>query len=115
MLAFGSDSWEDDDVELTHGITLDDAVLSDLCRRHGIRRLALFGSAMHDELRPDSDIDLLVEFETGHTPGLLGIASIELELERLLDRRVDLRTPADLSQYFRDIVTAEARPIYDAA
>ena len=102
-------------MELTSRITLDDAVLPDLCRRHAIRRLALFGSALHDELRPDSDIDLLVEFEAGHTPGLLGIAAIELELERLLNRRVDLRTPADLSQYFREAVLAEARPLYDAA
>ncbi len=102
-------------MELTRGITLDDDVLAELCRRHGIRRLALFGSALHDELRPDSDIDLLVEFAPGHTPGLLGIAAIELELERLVERRVDLRTPADLSRYFRDTITAEARPLYDAA
>jgi predicted nucleotidyltransferase len=102
-------------MELTRGITLDDDVLAELCRRHGIRRLALFGSALHDELRPDSDIDLLVEFAPGHTPGLLGIAAIELELERLVERRVDLRTPGDLSRYFRDTVTAEARPLYDAA
>lgn len=102
-------------MELTRGITLDDDVLAELCRRHGIRRLALFGSALHDQLRPDSDIDLLVEFAPGHTPGLLGIAAIELELERLVERRVDLRTPGDLSRYFRDTVTAEARPLYDAA
>jgi predicted nucleotidyltransferase len=102
-------------MELTRGITLDDELLAELCRRHGIRRLALFGSALHDQLRPDSDIDLLVEFAPGHTPGLLGIAAIELELERLVERRVDLRTPADLSRYFRDTVTAEARPLYDAA
>lgn len=108
-------AWEDGHVELTQGITLDDAELAALCRRHGIRRLALFGSALHDELRPDSDIDLLVEFEPGSTPGLIGIAAIELELECLLDRRVDLRTPADLSRYFRDTVTAESRPLYDAA
>ena len=102
-------------MELTRGITLDDELLAELCRRHGIRRLALFGSALRDQLRPDSDIDLLVEFAPGHTPGLLGIATIELELERLVNRRVDLRTPADLSRYFRDTVTAEARPLYDAA
>jgi len=102
-------------MELTRGITLDDELLAELCRRNGIRRLALFGSALHDQLRPDSDIDLLVEFAPGHTPGLLGIAAIELELERLVERRVDLRTPADLSRYFRDTVTAEARPLYDAA
>ena len=100
-------------MEPTRGITLDNDVLAELCRRHGIRRLALFGSALHDALRPDSDIDLLVEFAPGQTPGLLGIAAIELE--RLVDGRVDLRTPADLSRYFRDTGTAEALPLHDAA
>lgn len=102
-------------MELSNGIRLDEDVLARLCRRHGIRRLSLFGSALRDELGPDSDIDLLVEFEPGHAPGLLGISGIELEFEDLLERRVDLRTPADLSRYFRDAVTAEARPLYDAA
>lgn len=103
------------DMRLADGIDLDEADLADLCRRHGIRRLALFGSALRDELTSDSDIDLLVEFEPDRVPGLMGIATIELELQTLVGRSVDLRTPADLSRYFRDAVTAEARQLYDAA
>ncbi|HUP68223.1 MAG TPA: nucleotidyltransferase domain-containing protein [Acidimicrobiales bacterium] len=76
---------------------------------------ALFGSALHGRLRPDSDIDLLVEFEPGHTPGLFGIAKLELDLADLIGRSVDLRTVHDLSRYFRDDVAAEARTLYDAA
>ncbi len=87
-------------------------VLADFCRRHHIRRLALFGSALRGQLRPDSDIDLLVEFEPGHTPGLLGMARLERELSALLGRKVDLRTPNDLSRYFRDEVLREAEVQY---
>lgn len=102
-------------VNLGGEIQLDDDVLVRFCREHGIRRLALFGSALRGNLRPDSDIDLLVEFEAGRTPGLLGIASIELELSAVVGRSVDLRTPADLSRHFRDDVSRLARPLYDAA
>ena len=87
-------------------------VIADFCRRHHIRRLALFGSALRGPLRPDSDIDLLVEFEPGHTPGLLGMARLERELSALLGRKVDLRTPNDLSRYFRDEVLREAKVQY---
>lgn len=86
-----------------------------LCSSSGIRRLGLFGSALHGRLRPDSDIDLLVEFEPGRTPGLFGIAQLELDLGDLIGRSVDLRTVHDLSRYFRDEVAAEARTLYDAA
>lgn len=82
---------------------------------HGIRDRRLFGSAARNELRNDSEIDLLVEFELGRTPGLLGIAKLELELQALLGREVDLRTAGDLSPYFRDEVVANARVLYDAA
>ncbi|MCB1006816.1 MAG: nucleotidyltransferase family protein [Acidimicrobiales bacterium] len=102
-------------MELASGTTVDDAALAELCRRYGIRHLALFGSALRDELGPDSDIDLLVEFERDRVPGLLRLAVIELDFERLLGRRVDLRTRDDLSPYFRAAVSEEARPIYDAA
>lgn len=87
----------------------DPGVLSRLCRRHGIRRLSLFGSVLKGTARPDSDIDLLVEFEPDNVPGLLGMAAIEAELSNLLDgRRVDLRTPQELSRYFRDEVLLAA-------
>src|ERR1700676_811525 len=90
----------------------DQDALAALCRRHGIRRLSLFGSVLKGTARPDSDVDLLVEFEPGAIPGLLGMAAIEAELSELLSgRRVDLRTSQDLSHYFRDEVerTAEVQ------
>jgi predicted nucleotidyltransferase len=86
------------------------------CRRHYIRRLSLFGSVLRDDFRPDSDIDVLIEFEPGKTPGFLRLADIETELSGLFGgRMVDLRTPQDLSRYFRDQVVAEARVQYTAA
>jgi predicted nucleotidyltransferase len=83
------------------------------CRRHHIRRLALFGSVLRPDFHPDSDIDVLVEFEPGAAPGLLGIARLERELSVLFGgRRVDLRTPEDLSRYFRQRVLQEAEVQY---
>lgn len=102
-------------MELAPGIDVDDDDLRRLCVAHGIRRLSLFGSTLRREHRPDSDVDLLVEFQPGRTPGLLGIAELELALEEQLGRPVDVRTPRDLNRYFRDEVTATARPLYDAA
>lgn len=102
-------------MELAPGVAIDDESLQTFCSAHGIRRLGLFGSALRGELRPESDIDLLVEFEPDRTPGLLGIAQLELEFGALLGRSVDLRTLKDLSQYFRDDVAGEARTLYDAA
>jgi len=89
--------------------------LADLCERYGIRRLSLFGSVLRGTDRPDSDVDLLVEFQSGMVPGLLGLARIELELSTLLGgRKVDLRTPEDLSRYFRDEVERAAEVQYAA-
>ncbi len=88
--------------------------LKELCRRHHIRRLALFGSVLREDFSPESDVDVLVEFEPGCTPGLRFFA-IERELSELLGRRVDLNTPECLSRYFRDQVLAEAEVEYDAA
>jgi predicted nucleotidyltransferase len=83
------------------------------CRERGIRRLAVFGSALRSDFGPDSDIDVLVEFEPGRTPGLLGMARMERELSSLLgDRKVDLRTLEDLSRYFRQKVLDEAEVQY---
>jgi len=86
--------------------------LAAYCRAHGIRRLAVFGSALRDDFGPDSDIDLLVEFEPDSVPSLLGIARMERELSALLGRKVDLRTPQDLSPYFRETVMEEAEVQY---
>ena len=92
---------------------LDATTLACFCERHHMRRLALFGSQLKGTARPDSDIDLLVEFEPGRVPGLLALASMELELSELLGgRRVDLRTAEDLSRYFRDEVVRTAEVQY---
>lgn len=94
-------------------LTLDEATLDHFCRRHHIRRLALFGSQLKGTARPDSDIDLPVEFEPEQVPGLLGIANMELELSELLSgRKVDLRTPRDLSRRFREEVNRTAQVQY---
>jgi uncharacterized protein len=101
-------------VELRAGLTLDDDFVAAFAAAHGIRRIALYGSVLREDFRPDSDIDLLVEFQPGHTPGLLHLAQMELELEDALGRQVELRTPEDLGSYFRDAVIASARPLYAA-
>lgn len=86
--------------------------LVEFCKRNYIRRLSVFGSALRGQLGPDSDIDLLVEFEADHTPGLFSIVRMEMELTEMLGRKVDLRTPEDLSEYFRDEVLKNAEVQY---
>jgi predicted nucleotidyltransferase len=95
----------------------DPGEVAEFCRRRRIRRLAVFGSALRDDFTPESDVDLLVEFEAGEVPGMLRISGMELELEERVfhDRRVDLRPAGDLSSRFRERVIAEAEPVYDAA
>jgi len=88
--------------------------LAEFCKKNNIKKLSLFGSALHGTLGPDSDIDLLVEFEEGHTPGLFSIVRMEMELAEALGRKVDLRTPGDLSRYFRDEVVRNARLEYQS-
>ncbi len=85
-----------------------------LCRRYGVRRLALFGSVLRDDFGPQSDVDMLVEFEPRRTPGL-GFFRLEEKLAALLGRRVDLNTKASLSRHFRDRVLFDARDVYVAA
>ena len=80
------------------------------CRRHHVRKLALFGSVLRDDFGPDSDVDVLVEFEPGHVPGL-AFFDMEAELSHLIGRQVDLNTPQFLSRYFRDTVLARGRGI----
>ncbi|MBI3734616.1 MAG: nucleotidyltransferase family protein [Chloroflexi bacterium] len=93
-----------------HVVIPEDKV-ADFCRRHHIRKLSIFGSALRDDFRPDSDVDVLVEFETGHVPGL-AFFGMELELSGLLGRKVDFNTPQCLSPYFRDEVEQEAEVQY---
>jgi len=97
-----------------HGVKISDPVIQDFCRRHHITRLAFFGSILRDDFRPESDIDVLVEFEPGAIPGY-GFFGIQDELSQVLGRKVDLYTPQSLSKYFRDEVLREAEVLYDAA
>ena len=96
----------------THIVVPHDQI-AECCRRHHIRRLAVFGSALRSDFNETSDIDILVEFEPDHIPGLLGMARMERELSALFGgRKVDLRTPEDLSRYFRQDVLNEAEVQY---
>ena len=86
--------------------------IAEFCRRNHIRKLSLFGSVLHGDSRPDSDVDLLVEFDHGHKPGFFKLAHMERELSGLIGKKVDLRTPQELSKYFRDEVLSEAEVQY---
>ena len=88
--------------------------IADFCRKHGIRKITFFGSVLRDDFMPESDVDVLVEFEPGHTPGL-AFFTMQRELSEILGRKVDLNTAGDLSPYFRDEVLSEAQVLYDAA
>ena len=94
-------------------IAVDRRTIADFCHRHSILRLALFGSVLREDFRSESDVDVLVEFETGRVVGLIRLAGIERELSELLGRKADLRTPADLSRYFRDEVVRTAEVLYE--
>lgn len=95
-------------------IRIPEAAVTDFCRRHHISKLSLFGSVLRDDFRPDSDLDVLVEFEPGQVPGL-AFFEMEAELSEILDRKVDLQTPNFLSRYFRDRVLQEAEVCYAAS
>jgi len=95
-------------------LQVDKARLAEFCRNHHIRKLAFFGSVLRDDFGPDSDVDVLVEFEAGHPVGLLTLAAMEIDLSELLGRKVDMRTARDLSRYFRDQVVAGAEVMYAA-
>ena len=93
-----------------HNIEIHKEQLDVFCRKNNIRRLSLFGSILREDFGPESDIDFLVEFEEGKTPSLLGMADLEIKISKMLKRKVDLRTPNDLSRYFRDEVLERAEP-----
>lgn len=104
-----------------NGVTFPDDKIADFCRRHDVQRLSLFGSILRrssDEtgygFRPTSDIDFLVEFLPAQQKSLLDLGGMLMELRQMLGRDVDLRTPEDLSRYFRNEVLREARPLYAA-
>lgn len=89
--------------------------LAAFCKRHHIQRLAFFGSVLRADFTPKSDVDVLVEFHAGHSPGLLGLAAMERELSDVLGRRVDLNTAGFLNRFFADEVLREAQDQYVAA
>ncbi len=90
--------------------------LAAFCRRHGIRRLSVFGSALREDFGPESDVDVLVEFERDRIPGLLGVAGMEIELSPIFgDRKIGLHTAEDLSPYFRQEVVDTAEVQYAGA
>ena len=95
-------------------LTIDRERISEFCRRHHIRRLALFGSVLRADFGPTSDVDVLVEFEPDHVPEL-AFFTMQQELSTLIGRPVDLNTPGFLSRYFRESVLKEAEPLYVAA
>jgi len=98
---------------MNKNLTINKDKLADFCQRHNIERLAIFGSALRDDFGPDSDIDVLVDFMHGHVPGFFRLFDIEEELSALFGgHKVDLRTPEDLSRYFRDRVVASAQVQY---
>ena len=98
---------------MNRSISIPKDKIADFCRRCHIRRLSLFGSVLTDDFGPDSDVDVLVEFEPEHTPGF-EFVSMEDELTRIVGRKVDLQTLASLSRYFRDEMIAEAEEQYVA-
>ncbi|RJX23425.1 MAG: nucleotidyltransferase [Dethiobacter sp.] len=94
-------------------INFSHAAIASFCRKHHIRKLALFGSALHDDLHLESDIDFLVEFDEKYIPSLFELVEMEAELSALLDgRKVDMRTPNDLSRYFRNEVMETAEVLH---
>lgn len=97
-----------------HGIEVPPTALKQFCERHRIRRLSFFGSVLRADFCAESDVDVLVAFEQGATPGL-EFFDMQDELSQLLDRKVDMHTEASLSKYFRDQVVREAEVQYDAA
>ena len=89
--------------------------IAEFCKRNRVRRLSLFGSVIRKDFGPDSDVDILVEFEPDARIGLIHLSGLEIELGNIVGRKVDLNTPGFLSKYYRDQILAEADVQYDAA
>ena len=95
-------------------IKIDKEAIAAFCEKHHILKLALFGSVLTDNFRDDSDVDVLVDFDQAHIPSLFALARMERELSETLGRKADMRTPEDLSEYFRDEVVRTALVQYAA-
>jgi predicted nucleotidyltransferase len=103
-----------EEVVVSPRIPIDRARIAEFCVQNGIRRLALFGSVLREDFGPESDVDVLVEFEPDRRVGFFALARLERDLGAIVGRRVDLRTAEDLSRYFRDEVVAAAAVQYEA-
>ncbi|HEX2080328.1 MAG TPA: nucleotidyltransferase family protein [Longimicrobium sp.] len=101
-------------VFLEDRITVSQAEIDEFCRQNHIRRLSFFGSVLREDFRPESDIDLLVEFDPEHIPGYFTLSAMERELSGLLGRKVDLRTPGEISDYYRNRVLASSQVWYES-
>lgn len=99
---------------ILHGLSFPEPEIAEFCRRHGVARLSLFGSILRDDFRADSDVDVLVEFLPGRTPGMIGFGRMIIEFSAIIGRQADLRTPMDLSPYFRPGVIRQARLLHAA-
>ncbi len=93
---------------------LDQASVTEFCRRHLLLRLAFFGSVLRDDFAENSDVDVLVEYSPEHVPGFIALAGMEEELSAILGRKADIRSAGDLSRHFRDEVVREALVQYVA-
>lgn len=97
---------------LTPKIVIPTETIREFCQKNHISKLALFGSVLTPRFRKKSDVDVLVEFDSGHIPGLIGISNLEYELGMIIGRKIDLRTPNDLSEYFRNDVIDQSYHLY---
>jgi predicted nucleotidyltransferase len=96
-------------------IDVEQGAISEFCRRNHIRKLSFFGSVLRDDFRPESDIDLLVEFDPDQVPGYFQLSAMERELSGLLGRKVDLRTPGEISDYILDRVLTSSQVWHESA
>ena len=96
------------DISAFTKIPISSETITQFCQRHHIQKLSFFGSVLRADFSPESDIDILVEFDSQHIPGLISLSAIEQELSNIFQRKVDLRTPEDLSSYFRQEVIDSA-------
>ena len=96
-------------------IKLPERKIAEFCKKNRIRKLSVFGSALREDFNPDSDVDILVEFEPEARVGMIGLAGMEIELSKIIGKKVDLNTPGFLSKYYREAVLSESVVQYDAA
>lgn len=99
---------------ILHGISIPEKEIGALCRRHGVKTLSLFGSILRDDFGPQSDVDILVEFQPGVEYSLLDLGGMLVELEEMLGRHVDLKTPGFISDRILPRIRADARRLYAA-